>query len=171
MTAMARTPVFPEATSIGALSAQLRRPRRRSATCALRRFETSPSRKERAVAGGLTNVTNRALCFRSHSLRYGRRAQIAAVRRRCDGSRWAPAMESYFVEKTPFVGDRDMRERRLSAGQSRTSPPHVATTGAGKGMSFASFRRFWAVAANRNSSFAPLGPRRRNRSSPRMRFR
>jgi hypothetical protein len=34
-------------------------------------------------------------------------------------------------------------------------------------MSFASFRKFWAVAANRNSSLAPLGPRRRNRSSPR----
>jgi hypothetical protein len=25
-------------------------------------------------------------------------------------------------------------------------------------MSFASFRRFWAVAANRNSSLAPFGP-------------
>ena len=58
-----------------------------------------------------------------------------------------------------------MRERRLSAWQSRASPPHVAKTGAWKGISFASFRRFWAVAANRNSSLAPLGPRRRNRSS------
>jgi putative DNA-invertase from lambdoid prophage Rac len=37
-------------------------------------------------------------------------------------------------------------------------------------MSLASFRRFWAVAANRNSSLAPLGPRRRNRSSLRVRF-
>ena len=51
------------------------------------------------------------------------------------------------------------------------APPHVAKTGAGRGMSFASFRRFWAVAANRNSSLAPFGPRRRNRSSLRMRFR
>ena len=32
-------------------------------------------------------------------------------------------------------------------------------------MRLASFRRFWAVAAKRNSSLAPLGPRRRNRSS------
>jgi hypothetical protein len=36
------------------------------------------------------------------------------------------------------------------------SPPHVAKTGVGRGMSFASFLRFWAVAANRNSSLAPL---------------
>jgi hypothetical protein len=28
-------------------------------------------RKLRTVAGGLTNVTNRGLCFRSRSLRYG----------------------------------------------------------------------------------------------------
>jgi hypothetical protein len=33
--------------------------------------------------------------------------------------------------------------------------PHAAKIGAGKGMSFASFRRFWVVAANRNSSLAP----------------
>ena len=33
-------------------------------------------------------------------------------------------------------------------------------------MSFASFLRFWAVAANRNSSLAPLGPRRRNAVEP-----
>ena len=35
----------------------------------------------------------------------------------------------------------------------------------------ASLRRFWAVAASRNSSFAPHGPRNRNRPSPRMRLR
>jgi hypothetical protein len=39
------------------------------------------------------------------------------------------------------------------------------------GINFASFRRFWAVAARRNSSLAPLGPRRRSRSSRRMRLR
>jgi len=38
-------------------------------------------------------------------------------------------------------------------------------------MIFASFRRFCAVAANRNSSFARFGPRRRNRSSLIIRFR
>jgi hypothetical protein len=38
-------------------------------------------------------------------------------------------------------------------------------------MSSASFRRFWAVAADRNSSLAPFGPRRRNRSSLRVRLR
>src|SRR5271157_2754843 len=41
MTAMARTSVLPEATSVGTLSAQLRRLRPRSATGALRRFRPS----------------------------------------------------------------------------------------------------------------------------------
>ena len=41
----------------------------------------------------------------------------------------------------------------------------------GIGISFASFRRFWAVAARRNSSRAPFGPRSRNRSSLRIRLR
>ena len=59
----------------------------------------------------------------------------------------------------------------LSARQIPGCSPHVAKMGAGSGMSFANFRRFWAVAANRNSSLAPLGPRRRNRPSLRMRFR
>jgi hypothetical protein len=35
----------------------------------------------------------------------------------------------------------------------------------------ASLRRFWALAASRNSSFAPHGPRRRNRLRPRMHLR
>jgi hypothetical protein len=34
----------------------------------------------------------------------------------------------------------------------------------------ASFRRFWAVAADRSSSLSPFGPRRRNRPSLSMRF-
>ena len=36
---------------------------------------------------------------------------------------------------------------------------------------FAIFRRFWAIAARRNSSFAPHGPRNRSLPSPRMRLR
>src|SRR5262249_47785904 len=43
--------------------------------------------------------------------------------------------------------------------------------GCGIGISLASFRRFWAVAARRNSSWAPFGPRSRSRSSLRMRLR
>ena len=39
------------------------------------------------------------------------------------------------------------------------------------GTSFASLRRFGAVAARRNSSRAPFGPLRQRRSSFRMRFR
>jgi hypothetical protein len=49
--------------------------------------------------------------------------------------------------------------------------PQVAAIGAGTGISLASLRRFWAVAARWNSSRAPFGPRNRNRSSFRMRFR
>src|SRR5215813_2018250 len=48
-------------------------------------------------------------------------------------------------------------------GRAWPSPPHVAKIGAGRGMSFASFLRFWAVAANRNSSLAPLGPMSKRR--------
>ena len=39
------------------------------------------------------------------------------------------------------------------------------------GKILAGLRRFWAVAASRNSSFAPHGPRNRNRPNPRMRLR
>jgi drug/metabolite transporter (DMT)-like permease len=61
--------------------------------------------------------------------------------------------------------------RRILARLGWPLPPHAAKIGAGRGMSFASFRKFWAVAANRNSSLAPLGQRRRNRSSLRMRLK
>ena len=43
--------------------------------------------------------------------------------------------------------------------------------GCGIGTSLANFRRFWAVAARRNSSWAPFGPLSRSRSSLRMRLR
>jgi hypothetical protein len=46
-----------------------------------------------------------------------------------------------------------------------------AATSAGRDRNFASLRRFWAVAASRNSSLAPFGPRRRSRPSLRIRLR
>ena len=46
-----------------------------------------------------------------------------------------------------------------------------AGAGVAIGMILAIFRRFWAAAARWNSSLAPLGPRRRRRSSFRMRLR
>jgi hypothetical protein len=49
--------------------------------------------------------------------------------------------------------------------------PHGTTAGGDAGISFASLRRFWAVAARWNSSRAPHGPRNRRRSSLRMRLR
>ena len=48
---------------------------------------------------------------------------------------------------------------------------HAARGTCGAGMSFASFRRFWAVAARWNSSRAPHGPRNRSLPKPRMRLR
>ena len=52
-----------------------------------------------------------------------------------------------------------------------SSSPYVAKPGVGRGTGFASFLRFWAVAAKRNSSLAPFGPQRRDRPSLSMRFR
>jgi hypothetical protein len=48
---------------------------------------------------------------------------------------------------------------------------HPGVAGCGIGISLASLRKFWAVAARRNSSLAPFGPLRRRRSSFRMRLR
>ena len=73
--------------------------------------------------------------------------------------------------KNPLFWRQHLGFVAMSARQIPGSSPHVAKMGVGIGMSFASFRRFWAVAASRNSSLAPLGPRKRNRSSRRMRFR
>ena len=73
--------------------------------------------------------------------------------------------------KNPLFWRQHLGFVAMSARQIPGSSPHVAKMGVGSGMSFASFRRFWAVAASRNSSLAPFGPRRRNRSSRRMRFR
>ena len=47
--------------------------------------------------------------------------------------------------------------------------PQQAISGTGR--SFASFRRFWAVAPRWNSSRAPFGPRNRRRLRPKMRFK
>ncbi|SMX43950.1 hypothetical protein OCA8868_03076 [Octadecabacter ascidiaceicola] len=59
---------------------------------------------------------------------------------------------------------------RFSTQRERLSDQALhACCGAGK--IFASLRRFWAVAASRNSSFAPHGPRNRNRPNPRIRLR
>jgi hypothetical protein len=48
----------------------------------------------------------------------------------------------------------------------KRASPHVTGMTAGAGISLASFRRFWAVAARWNSSRTPLGPR--NRSSVKL---
>ena len=73
--------------------------------------------------------------------------------------------------KTPLFWRQHLGFVAMSARQIPGSPPHVAKMGVRSEMSFASFRRFWAVAANRNSSLAPFGPRRRNRPSLSMRLR
>ena len=48
---------------------------------------------------------------------------------------------------------------------------HRAPAGGGRATSEASRRRFWAIAARTNSSWAPRGPRSRSRPSFRMRLR
>src|SRR6476660_1780665 len=48
---------------------------------------------------------------------------------------------------------------------------HMAPAGGGRATSDASRRRFWAIAARTNSSWAPRGPRSRSRPSLRMRFK
>jgi hypothetical protein len=54
----------------------------------------------------------------------------------------------------------------------RTHATHaVGAIGGGRAISFASLRRFCAIAARVNSNCAPAGPRSRNRPSRRMRFR
>jgi hypothetical protein len=48
---------------------------------------------------------------------------------------------------------------------------HRASAGGGRATSDASRRRFWAMAARTNASWAPRGPRSRSRPSFRMRFK
>ena len=48
---------------------------------------------------------------------------------------------------------------------------HKASARGGRAISDASRRRFWAMAARTNSSWAPRGPRSRSRPSFRMRFK
>ena len=80
-------------------------------------------------------------------------------------------IEPLILLKNPLFWRQHLGFVALSARLIPGSSPHVAKIGAGSEVSFANFRRFWAVAANRNSSLAPFGPRRRNRPSLRMRFR
>jgi hypothetical protein len=69
MTAMVRTEVVPEAAVVGALSAQLRRPRSRSATAGLRRYETSPHVSQAQIAAirrGLASGHNQPFADARH---------------------------------------------------------------------------------------------------------
>ena len=72
-----------------------------------------------------------------------------------DGAAEAPSNLDAVCNSTP-----------LYANATRTT----ASAGGGCKVSFASRLRFCAIAASVNSNCAPLGPRRRNRPSRRMRF-
>ena len=74
------------------------------------------------------------------------------------------------VEELDGYGGCVLLEPCVSEGEVGQAASQVGI-GLGTGTSIASFLRFWAVAASRNSSRAPHGPRRRSRSSRRMRFR
>ena len=73
----------------------------------------------------------------------------------------------YSVEEV--AAGPDWRPSRIAGARLRD--PDQAIARPGIGLILASLRRFWAAAARWNSSFAPLGPRRRKRSSFRMRLR
>src|SRR5271166_5220427 len=130
---------------------------------------------------GLAFIDNSALAIENADVRLVHRdveaSKIVHVgsplpnRRRFYRPVWKSSRPLPDVEKPSVEAAAICVSGRLSARQIRATPPHTAKIGAGKGMSFASFRKFWPVAAKRNSSLAPLGPRRRNRSSLRMRFR
>jgi hypothetical protein len=60
--------------------------------------------------------------------------------------------------------------RRSCVHSRGTGFPGSQSARLGIGISLASFRRFWAVAARRNSSRAPFGPLSLSRSSLRMRW-
>jgi len=91
---------------------------------------------------------------------------------------WSPGgSESVKVGKPPDSVEegcfRVLRQRGSAVATMFVSATslQVAAIGGGIGISLASLRRFWAVAARWNSSRAPLGPRSRSRSSFRIRFR
>ena len=75
-----------------------------------------------------------------------------------EGDGWHPSSSGAFAIGWPMV-------YWLEVGLMRPVSPHTAMIGVDTGISFASFLRFWAVAARRNSSRAPQGPRSRNRSN------
>ena len=98
-----------------------------------------------------------------HSMELGRvrkgvEADLAA---RCVNGRFGPLLWKNTCSRAQNLGARDWR-RRLSCQALRIC--------CGAGRIFASFRRFWAVAASRNSSFAPHGPRSRSLPRPSMRL-
>jgi hypothetical protein len=67
-----------------------------------------------------------------------------------------------------------LKKGASSSSRSRMTkrwPTILFQAGSGIGISFASFLRFWTVAASINSSCAPFGPRNLRRSSLRMRLR
>lgn len=73
------------------------------------------------------------------------------------------AQSLYYTWSKEFM---EAGKRRLAGDTAR-----AATSDEVIGLSLASFLRFWAVAASRNSSRAPRGPRSRRRPSRRMRLR
>lgn len=87
----------------------------------------------------------RELCHSNVSL-HSRRVAVSHAA----NARFPPILWKNTRSRVQNFGSRD-RLRHLSCQAFRGF--------CGRGKTFASFRRFWAVAASRNSSFAPHGPR------------
>jgi hypothetical protein len=103
------------------------------------------------------------------------------------GSRHAELRTSQAVRFVPILLQKSVGcdgRSTFSFGAAGLDPPpltpsaqlqryamHRASAGGGRAASAASRRRFWAIAARSNSSWAPLGPRSLSRPSLRMRFK
>ena len=78
----------------------------------------------------------------------------------------AGAPKARAIEPVPSASPiQPITSSSATAGDRGGYPGFLGFRARSFGVSFAIFRRFWAVAARRNSSCAPFGPRSRSRSS------
>ena len=68
-----------------------------------------------------------------------------------------------------MISTREQHSEQLATGTDYLR--HASTAGGGRATSFATRRRFWAIAPSVNSSCAPYGPHNRSRPSLKMRSR
>ena len=120
LTALSRTPVLPEATVVGAVSAQLRRPRPQSATSAIRRLRPAVAVPQRVTP---------SIIDLSWAFRHGRNGAISydfatawwtveTERRRKSASSSTPA-PGFADEVSRTLSNHDCRHVRVAAHDAR----------------------------------------------------